>query len=626
MSWRYHIKIYLPVVLGSAAFIAMLHAVLTRQDTSPSDTPVILQHREGCLHCHENSSGFSKAHLPEAIGCSSCHLGNPFRLQKEAAHENMVLVPGNIRVARRTCGQSPCHPQLTTTIQNTLMATGRGMVTVNRFVFGEAPTPDGQGHLSQLTHSPADDHLRKLCASCHLSKIKDTPRPIDELSRGGGCTACHLSYSAKARAELLTYQNGGEVPHTHPALTIQVTDEHCFGCHSRSGRVSTNYAGWHETELSANQMPDTTSFRRLQDGRVFARQTPDVHFEKGLACIDCHTWRETMGDGQNYNHQEEQVEIACTDCHRIGAAQTVDANKLGPIELKILRQRGWPKQGLHFVTTGKTALPLTNVYRDSGGNIVLKGKNSGKSHVAKPPSAVCTSLIQGHERLSCQSCHTAWAPQCISCHTERDPRQRATDHLTGEKTKGRWVEYSGEMFADPPALGILTVDGKERVDSFIPGMVLTISSKRTAGTKPGESYEIFRRLYAPTAAHTISRARTCKSCHNDPLALGFGRGRLTYKKVDSRHGEWSFSSTYANHPADDLPFDAWTGFLQERSDQAATRTGARPFSVEEQRRILQVGTCLTCHSPDAKNIKRIYADFQAAMENVSIECVLPVWK
>ncbi len=150
-------------------------------------------------------SGFSKAHSPQVIGCAFCHLGDPFSPNKEEAHQGMRLIPGNLSDSPNTCGQTDCHPALVQRIQISLMATGRGMVTVNRYVFDETDSPNGKGHLSALGHSAADSHLRQLCASCHLSQPKEAPQPIDQLSRGGGCTACHLHYSLKAAEELQIY-------------------------------------------------------------------------------------------------------------------------------------------------------------------------------------------------------------------------------------------------------------------------------------------------------------------------------------------------------------------------------------------------------------------------------------
>ncbi len=623
---RYRLKFILPVISGGIALLLLIVWILRDGTPEASDVPQVLGHREGCLNCHQAMSGFSPAHDPTAIGCTACHLGDPFSLEKKQAHRDMVLIPGNLNNAGRTCGAAGCHPLLNANLHLSLMATGRGIVAVNRYVFGESNSPNGEGSLSELGDSPAESHLRKLCASCHLGKSKTIPEPIDELSRGGGCTACHLQYSDSARQALQIYQQSQQLPTVHPALTIQVSDAHCFGCHSRSGRISTNYQGWHETQLSSDQAHDSARFRVLQDGRVFVHQTADVHFQRGMACIDCHTWRETMGDGRKHLHQEDQVEISCQDCHRNAPPKTAPDETLGEIELKILKLRNIKRSQHRFILTSKSGNPLLNVLLENG-HVVVQGKNSGKEYHPKAPQPVCTSAISGHERLTCQGCHTAWAPQCISCHTEFEPGQMGVDHLSGKRTPGRWVEYSGEFLAEPPALGIRRENGREVVDTFIPGMILTINPERQPGQVAGKEYRIFRRLYAPTAAHTtVSKGRDCNSCHANPVALGYGRGKLTFRKINKRQGRWEFEPLYAPHPADGLPDDAWISFLQTRSDMVSTRSGARPFNRSEQEEILQVGACLTCHSPTPQNISRIYSHFAAALRNLSPQCLRVEWQ
>lgn len=567
---------------------------------------------DSCMQCHAGMSGFSPAHLPENIGCAACHLGDPGRNEKKAAHQGLLRVPGNSSAARQSCGAPQCHPVLVENHLTSLMTTGRGLVGVNRYVFGESDTPDSHTPLSEIGDSEADEHLRQLCASCHLAREKTTSRAIDELSRGGGCTACHLSYSDTAKEHMDRWQQKKELPEVHPALTIAVGDEHCFGCHSRSGRISTSYEGWHETLLEpADIDPADPGYRVLQDGRVFTRQPADVHFSAGLACIDCHTWRETMGDGQVRLHQEEQIEIACEDCHFSGRPRTVPADSLGRIDRKIVQVRGWSLPGVNFLRMGSSGKALINTRLGSQGETVLIGKNSAQSYTLKPPAAVCRGQISGHERLTCSSCHAAWAPVCASCHTEFDPDAEAKDHLTGEYQQGGWVEYSDEFAALPPALGIhKNQAGEERIVPFIPGMILTIKSARRDTT-------LFRRLYAPSSPHTTARkGRSCRSCHAEPFALGFGTGRLRFDPDRGEQGAWSFEPDYVAHPHDGLPHDAWTGFLQTRTGMVSTRTGSRPFSRAEQKRILRVGACLTCHAwPD-----KIYLRFQHSLRTKKEAC------
>ncbi|WP_205006687.1 hypothetical protein, partial [Escherichia coli] len=43
----------------------------------------------------------------------------------------------------------------------------------------------------------------------------------------------------------------------------------------------------------------------------------DVHFSKGMKCMDCHTAREIHGDGKEYNsmREKEAKDTRCENCH-----------------------------------------------------------------------------------------------------------------------------------------------------------------------------------------------------------------------------------------------------------------------------------------------------------------------
>ena len=161
-------------------------------------------------------------------------------------------------------------------------------------------------------------------------------------------------------------------------------------------------------------------------------------------------------------------------------------------------------------------------------------------------------------------------------------------------------------------------------------MVLTINTKANDETQDGKSAsivnsgnEIFQRLYAPTFSHTIGKkGRSCESCHIDSRALGFGAGKLAHGKTKNADtgSYWSFTPDYENHKADGLPLDSWTGFLKNREGKISTRTGARPFTVEEQIKILRVGSCLQCHKGNSANIERIYSNFNKALAERSDKC------
>ncbi len=215
---------------------------------------------ESCIQCHGEVTGFSHFHNPQQIGCASCHLGNKLEKNKEAAHAGMILIPGNNKDAKQTCGQTNCHPGIAERIDSSLMSTMSGIVSVNKYAFEEIDSPTGKYHIEKIGQSASESHLRNLCASCHLGNEKKEFGPITELSRGGGCNACHLNYSDEAKNELNSYdsikidQPDSALLKFHPSLSLKISNDHCFGCHSRSGRISTSYEGWHETSLTRNEV------------------------------------------------------------------------------------------------------------------------------------------------------------------------------------------------------------------------------------------------------------------------------------------------------------------------------------------------------------------------------------
>lgn len=546
--------------------------------------------REQCRTCHADEAGFSRFHRPMAIGCVSCHGGDPEARGADSAHTGMRAIPGNLADAAVSCGEAGCHGEIVDRVQGSLMATARGIVSVDRWVFGERPDPDGTDGITDLGDSPADTHLRQLCASCHLGVEKTDAGPLHPLSRGGGCLACHL-----------TVDDGA----THARLSTDVPSSRCFGCHSRSGRISMNYEGWHETVLGFEGVdPSDPTLSILADGRVVERAPADVHHEAGLECIDCHTSRETMGDGTLHVHQEQAVETTCTSCHSDGPPTVLPWSGLSDEDrrLVVLRSGGEIPDRL-FLTSDRSGFALVNAYLDGEGRPVLEGKLDGRVRPLAAPAAACTR--PGHERLSCQSCHSAWAPQCIGCHTQR------TD-------SGRWVELVSDFRPDPPVLGVR--EGTGRIEPFIPGMIMTLNAEALRGD-PADAVGTgsFHRLYAPSVPHTTSAGgRTCESCHLDPLAVGFGRGSL---RLDSSR-RWVFAPTYA--PArDGLPADAWTPFLEPAPTPNATRSDARPMTPGEQWAVLRVGACLGCHPGDDPRWDALYADFEAALGRVTGACVVP---
>lgn len=561
---------------------------------------------DACLRCHDSVTGLERGHDPAKIGCSACHGGRPRATTAAQAHAGLVRVPGNLADLPLTCASARCHVQEGQRLRGALMTTMAGVVAVDRWVFGEAPRPGGATPVAELGHSKADSHMRHLCASCHLGNPKTEWGPVGETSRGGGCLACHLAYAPEAVTALTRYRAapaGGFRATAHPGVSAPVSESHCFGCHSRSGRISLNYRGWREA--SADGLPPASTPKRvLEDGRVVYAAPADVHAEAGMGCADCHTPRELMGDGVRREHEEQQTVVRCDDCHRRGGAA-------GGIEL-----RGNERfSGLLTVADGREALRHTRV-RDGAAFVVPGG--SGRELPIRPQAAAC-ARGRAHETVACAACHDAWAPTCLGCHTTYDPGGRMVDLLSNREARGEWHETGGAMLAEPASLGVRVGPGGERrVQEFVPGMIITL--ERAPHEAP-----LFRRLFAPISPHTIRReARSCAGCHSDPVALGYGRGKLDLR-VAGGAARWTFAPARPRVDADGLPEDAWLGFLGARGAEATTREDTRPFTPDEQRRLLTVGACLSCHDGRSAVMRAAEEDFAATLARRSSRCVVPTF-
>jgi len=582
-------------------------------------SPIVMGRRESCLVCHKEPHGFADSHKPAAIGCFSCHGGDPFATSKNQAHRGMIRIPGDLSNSARTCGTTQCHPDIVQRLPSGLMATLSGMISVDRYVFNEQTNPDSLTDVNNLGYSAADIHLKNLCVRCHLGNTKIAYGPVNESSRGGGCLACHLNYTAEAVSDLT--RNPDTLLMTHPSVSLKITDDHCFGCHSRSGRISTSYQGWHETTLEKDQMPDSNNYRLVEDSRVFTREPDDIHHELGLECIDCHHSYEVMGDGKRYEHEEDQEDVQCIDCHFNGKPLLVNSKDLDNESAIIAALRFGNIENKNFLKTRKYGHPLINTYVEND-SVLFLTKNTRKKMIMKPPAAVCTR-DSAHKEMTCSACHSAWAPSCIGCHNTYEPNTPGYDMLNNQDVRGSWVEYTGEYSAREPALGIRSVGNLKEIIPVIPGMVLTIDKASFPGAT-GDSI-IFHRLFSPIAPHTTAaKGRSCKSCHNNPEALGYGRGKLNYT-IENGKGKWTFDPYYVNDRHDGLPADAWTGFLLNRSGMVSTRTNVAPFDVTAQKKILTVGACLTCHDEGSSVMLQSLTDYQKVLDHRSFKCILPVW-
>lgn len=517
----------------------------------PTITLTGVTRTEGCLSCHASSRGLGEAHA--TMGCSPCHLGDPSAREKQAAHAGMELLAGDFATVDRTCGQGACHAVETARVRTSLMARAPGILAVDRFAFGDRKTPsrDSTDDLSALDpnaapKTPAESHVRKLCAGCHLGARKPRPGDLGDDARGGGCTACHLGPPSPFQ------KTSGPL---HPDVSALVPERRCSGCHGRSGRITMSFHGVAEVEPG-----DPRANGKTADGRPTTATTPDVHAKAGMTCIDCHVERELMGSGTPQLHAHEALEVRCADCHLAPQESKLDPYR--ELVADALR-RSWMRRGLGPLSSSPLrTLAGTPLVRTDRLARTLRLVTSGETRPLAFASQKAHHTMKGHERLSCQSCHSTWAPRCRSCHTTFVPEGSDVDHLSGKSTPGHWQEQAGKNGFGSP---LLALGVRGTIDPFVEGMTMTLSG---VGPAP-----IDRTLWAPLDPHTTGKARSCASCHQE---------------LDS-------------YPQKGEP----------------TRVGARLLDEAERARIARVGACIPCH---ATWEDPIWKDFAASVLRTKPTC------
>ena len=559
------ILIFLPFVILLIGYLVFREHTTKR----PQQLAVTTDGRvEMCLSCHTKEK-LDGAHDGLVVGCSPCHLGDALAIDKGKAHKGMALNPGDLRVVAKTCGVEGCHPADIHKVNNSLMATNRGILATLLYYWGERDHQNADISVERLLRtgesSLALDYYRKLCATCHLWKQKnDLPgAPAFFNEKGGGCSACHYILPEGSRGNTVTEEvpeppPGGEKQEKpHPLVVKKVPEDNCIRCHNRSGRIGLSYIGVFESEgYGTPYEKGAHTSQRLAGDRFYLKIAEDIHHTKKMACIDCHTRNEIMGDGTNYAHYEEQLEITCQSCHDAQPGRTRKGQQLNNVAAK-------------------------------DGRFVLTGKINGKDRELKLPSREAC-LYPGHKRVKCESCHSTWVPQCYGCHVKRDKRETHLDKLALQETKGWWEEGRSYIRYEKP---MLAVWGDEVV-IVTPGCQDLVTLIDEQGKSEAGGFTRF--TMAAINPHTIqAKGRGCKDCHASPKTVGLGEG--TVMKKD---GQWHFYPVDRGVQSGGATTPGFDNFVAIDGTplQHGSRKNLRPFNGEELQRILRVGLCLDCHT------------------------------
>jgi len=315
----------------------------------------------------------------------------------------------------------------------------------------------------------------------------------------------------------------------------------------------------------------------LGDGAP-VRLTPDVHYERGMLCTDCHGG--LHGDGNIYGKASQAVEIECVDCHGTADLYSSLSTSSGSPMPSLSEKNGAVVMSLK--SGRQRRVPQTN-------DVITNG----------PAQARAAMGIRAHmEGLECYACHSRWAPQCYGCHLEQDLSARAGDWIAAKEppdpslsgAKGMrtesarlWRERMAYSRWEDPVLGI---NSEGMVSPFIPGGQVVFTQRAPDGSERVRDrvFTTYDGLagfaHNPVQPHTATKkARQCEDCHSSPKALGLGSG--------------VFNSAANGLP---VPFEPdKTVDARGKQLQPSARPGARPFNAREMERIRMTGVCLSCH-------------------------------
>ena len=543
---------------------------------------------KGCLSCHEGIEDINALMTAQNVTCINCHYGNPIGTTKGDAHKGMIADPGDLHYIDQTCGQchsaKPRYPVQPFEVRGEkghvdrmlkgVIATAAGEISGARYVMGAQDTPtalygvrgitdeDGtvpaeDGALSGLEPLPsaqisdADNLLRHSCLQCHLWT---GGRKEPGYYRGTGCTSCHTPYDEDGLSKTGDPTISKTTP-GHPVqhkIVVGIPTSQCLRCHD-SGPAR------HIGPQFTGKLPRTSSLNGNWAKESALTYAGDLHYQRGMDCIDCHSSRTVHGDGNIYSKAEEQVAVRCETCHG------------NPAEYATLIDARGEKLS-HIAKRGKDVFLQTKATKKIK---KIPQVAQLKEAAALPPAMAIPAHvedIEGRNRLTCQACHAQKTAQCYGCHAKRDDRRTASvdwvnADIQDKKLTGTWEGRAGHIRFDTPPLGI---NSRGLVTPFAPGGQMLFTRIAADGTvvalnKTSSKPQPFS--FNPVQPHSTSKkARSCESCHNDPKALGLGHDG----------GSGIVSGAVTGPGVRELPFER---FVDEQGTplQSVARPGARFF-------------------------------------------------
>lgn len=523
----------------------------------------------GCMSCHD---GVEEMHPWQPLSCTDCHGGDGASLDKQLAHVSPEIGwpkdervmhrdfelaysrfknPTDLRVLDQTCAS--CHPRESERVPRSMHGTTAGHLNDGLYENGVNPTreavygifterderPDLPEHALDVLINldrlliPSEpetlgDHFADLpsknCMQCHLWSPGLAVRGRlghDGLYRSSGCAACHVSYAPDG----LSFSRDPTIDKFEPGharkheFTRAPPTDTCVSCHVGDASIGNGFRGLAQLYPNMPAGPDVPNTTNALIAEQFFVQDPlltppDLHHAAGMHCIDCHTGRDVMGDGNLYGAMEHAVEIECVSCHG-----TIDAVS----DLTSSRGRA-----------------LTHLRRN-GELVIMTSKVTGRAHRVKQVKHVvdpnhadynaeaARAMTGDHASLECYACHSGWNTNFFGFHFDRNTQFRQLDLVSGNTTRGV-VSTQERVFATLRQY----VLGQNSEGMLAPYMV----GFSSMGTVHGEDGEITIDQGLPETAAGLSgmtmihhqthtnqpQARSCVECHRSASTWGLGTG------------------------------------------------------------------------------------------------------
>jgi hypothetical protein len=299
-----------------------------------------------CSGCHQQMQ-LDPSH--SRLACIDCHRGNNTLSDKDLAHKGLVAKPAAAGAMEKSCGK--CHPNQVKQCVLSLHFTVKNAVNAVRSHFGIAPALDRLNQIPEPKGIPGskedlvNDMLRRQCLRCHVHTPGDN-YPL--VRRGTGCAACHLQFT-----------DGKLESHAF----IRPTTRQCLSCHY-GNHVGSDFVGKYEHDFNWEYRTPYTSrtgyFRPY--GVELHELAPDIHSQKGMSCLDCHSGKQLAGVAP---------QVQCISCHNPGA------------------------------------LPLPDNVTRQGKKLILKDVTHAQEHLI--PQLTHPAHKKFGRQVTCQVCHAQWA-------------------------------------------------------------------------------------------------------------------------------------------------------------------------------------------------------------------------